>query len=114
MISLFYIFSTEKLTYMSTPLLVLSSFRTTATDGLPNLSFIKRKPEPLGTEFKNLVDGLSGQMIWLDIQEGVSRMPKKEFSKMGGTAAYVLRGVKASQDLHHIPLHKTSMDIDIE
>ena len=52
--------------------------------GCQNLSFIKRKLEPVGTEFKNLVDGLSRQMIWLEIQEAVSRMPKKEFSKMGG------------------------------
>ena len=38
----------------------------------------------MGTEFKNVVDGLSGQMIWLEIQEGVDRMAKKEFSNMGG------------------------------
>jgi len=83
---------------------------------LPNLSYIKRKPEPLGTEFKNLVDGLSGQMIWLEIQEGVDRMAKKEFSNMGGTVACVIRGVKSSQDLKNVPLEKstTSMDIDTD
>ena len=26
--------------------------RTTATGGLPTISYIRRKPEPLGTEFK--------------------------------------------------------------
>ena len=93
---------------------MLPSFRTTATGRLPNLSFIKRKPEPLGTECKNLVDGLNGQMIWLEIQEGVSRMPMKEFSKMGGTAACVMRGVKASQNLNHIPLEENTMNINIE
>lgn len=41
-------------------------------------------------EFKNLVDGSSGQMIWLEIQEGVDRMAKKEFSNMGGTVACVI------------------------
>ena len=75
---------------------------------------MKRKPEPLGTEFKNLVDGLSGQMIWLEIQEGVDRMSKKEFSNVGGTVACVIRGVKASQDLQHIPLDELTMDVDIE
>ena len=60
------------------------------------MSYIKRKPEPLGTEFKNLVDGLSGQMVWLEIQEGVDRMSKKEFSNLGGTVACVIRGVKVS------------------
>jgi len=50
----------------------------------------------------------------MEIQEGVSRMPKKEFSKMGGTAACVIRGVKASQNLNHIPLEKNTMDTDIE
>ena len=78
------------------------------------MSYIKRKPEPLGTEFKNLVDGLSGQMIWLEIQEGVDRMSKKEFSNLGGTVACVIRGVKASQDLQHIPLDELTMDVDIE
>ena len=34
--------------------------RTTATGGLPNISFIKRKPEPLETEFKTIVDGMTG------------------------------------------------------
>ena len=52
--------------------------RTTATGGLPNISFIKRKPEPLGTEFKNIVDGLTVQILWLEIQEGKDRMKTKE------------------------------------
>ncbi len=70
-------FSTKKLTYYANHTsFFLPSFRTTATGGLPNLSFITRKPEPLGTEFKILVDGFSGQMIWLEIQEGGSRIPK--------------------------------------
>lgn len=42
--------------------------RTSQTGGLPNLSFIKRKPKPLGTEFKVVVDGASGMMVSLEIQ----------------------------------------------
>jgi len=35
---------------------------------LPNISFVKRKPEKLGTEFKNIVDGVSDNRLWLGIQ----------------------------------------------
>ena len=51
---------------------------------IPNISFLKRKPEPLGTEFKNLVDGISGNMLWLEIQEGKDRMKNKKFQNLGG------------------------------
>ena len=69
--------------------------RTTTTGGLPHLSYIARKPEPLGTEFKNLVDGVTGSMLWLEIQEGKERMKSKPFQNMGGTTACVMRGVAA-------------------
>ena len=52
-----------------------------------------RKPKPLGTEFKNLVCGMSGLMLWLEIQEGKERMRKKEYIRLGATAACVMRGV---------------------
>ena len=44
--------------------------RTTKSGNLPNLSFIKRKPEPLGTEFKVAMDGLTGKSLSLETQEG--------------------------------------------
>ena len=44
--------------------------RTTKTGDLPNISYVLRKPEPLGTEFKNVVDGMTGNMLWLELQEG--------------------------------------------
>ena len=46
-----------------------------------------RKPEPLGTEYKDIVDGISGNMLWLETQEGKERMKDKEFQSMGSTAA---------------------------
>ena len=55
--------------------------RTTATGDLPNLSYVNRKPEPLGSEFKNIVDGLSGEMVWLELQEGKNRMATKEYQQ---------------------------------
>ena len=65
--------------YFSHLLRFIISNRTTKTGTLPNLSFVKRKPEPLGTEFKNLVDGISGHMLWLELQEGKERMKNKVF-----------------------------------
>ena len=37
--------------------------------GLPHISFIMRKPKPLGTEFKCIVDAETGVMKHLEIQE---------------------------------------------
>ena len=70
---------------------------------MPHLSFVARKPEPLGTEFKNIVDGLSGEMLWLEIQEGKYRMKNKPFQNLGSTAACVLRGVKDTFDFKRLP-----------
>ena len=70
----------------------------TKTNNLPNLSFIMRKPEPLGTEFKILVDAYTGQMLWLEVMEGKERMHKKEHTKeVRVTSACVMRGVKHSE-----------------
>ena len=76
-------------------ILFMYTLRTTTTGGLPHLSYIARKPEPLGTEFKNLVDGVTGSMLWLEVQEGKDRMKAKPFQNMGGTTACVMRGVAA-------------------
>jgi len=66
--------------------------RSTALGGLPNLSFIKRKPKPLGTEFKNICDAAHGMMLYLEIQEGKVRMREKPFSKeLGGNAGCAVR-----------------------
>ena len=49
----------------------------------------------MGTEFKNLVDTYSGQMIWLELMEGKEIMRNKEFTKeFGVIIACVMRGVK--------------------
>jgi hypothetical protein len=47
-----------------------------AGQGTPPLSFVKRKPEPLGCEVKNLCDGASGVMLFLEIQEGKELMER--------------------------------------
>ena len=54
-----------------------------------------RKQEPLGTEFKTLVDAYSGQMLWLEVMEGKERMRGKKYTKeFGVTASCVMRGVE--------------------
>ena len=48
--------------------------RRTKQGGLPHISIVMWKPEPLGTEFKNVADAQSGIMLALEIQEGKSAM----------------------------------------
>ena len=92
--------SKNKEMYMASSIMVfdesMSAFipRTTKTGSLPNISYVKRKPEHLGTEVKNIVDGISGNMIWIEIQEGKERMKIKEFQEFGSTTACTLRGIK--------------------
>ena len=66
--------------------------QTTKTGGLPNISYIKRKPKPLGTELKDVADGRSGLLVWLEIQEGKTRMGGKPYVKaLGANAACAMR-----------------------
>jgi hypothetical protein len=66
--------------------------RASKTGGLPHLSFIKRKPRPLGTEFKAAADGTHGIMLWLEIQEGKGKMKTKPLvGALGANAACALR-----------------------
>jgi hypothetical protein len=52
--------------------------------GLPNISFIKRKPKPLGTEFKTICDTETGVMKFMEVQEGKEAMRVKEHSVSHG------------------------------
>ena len=44
--------------------------RTSKNGGLPNISYIERKPEPLGTEFKTSCCPVTGVMTRMEIQRG--------------------------------------------
>ena len=69
--------------------------RTTKTGGYPNISFIARKPELLGIDFKVANDGVCGTLLWIKIQEGKNRMSNKDFYRdLGSTISCVMRGVK--------------------
>ena len=60
--------------------------------GLPNISFIKRKPKPLGTEFKTMCDTRTGVMKFMEIQEGKDAMRLKPFAfEFGVTTGCVAR-----------------------
>ena len=60
--------------------------RTTPKVDLPHYSYIFRKPEPLGTEMKNVPCSKLGTMLHLEIQNGKEAMKKSKFqSVLGGT-----------------------------
>ncbi len=44
--------------------------KTLATGGLPNVTYEPRKPKPLGTMFKNGVEGTTGRLVTHDVVEG--------------------------------------------
>ena len=56
------------------------------------------------------MDGLSGVMLWIEIQEGKERMRKKEFSELGGTAACTIRGVNATREFKDLPNDDLTLD----
>ena len=57
---------------------------------------MKRKPKPLGTEFKDCMGAITGVLQWLDLCEGKDRMKfKKWYRELGCAAACVRRAVEA-------------------
>jgi hypothetical protein len=60
--------------------------------GLPHLSYIKRKPKPLGTELKSVCEGTMGICIFIEIQKGKIAMARKKWAKdYGATTACTVR-----------------------
>jgi hypothetical protein len=47
--------------------------------GLPHLSYIKRKPKPLGTELKSVCEGTMGMCVYIEIQKGKVAMAQKKW-----------------------------------
>ena len=65
---------------------------------LPHLSFIARKPEPLGIELKAVACARTGVMMHLELQRGKTEMRKAEYSQTHmQTAACALRLMKYSK-----------------
>ncbi len=57
---------------------LISAFRprTRKTGNLPHLSYLLRKPKPLGTEFKCCADTGTGLLLCMEVQEGKEPMAK--------------------------------------
>lgn len=74
---------------------LMSTFkpRTTKTGGLPNILFILRKPEPLGTEFKCVTCASTGIMLYLEVQRGKVGMPlfSEHFRELGACTSCTVR-----------------------
>ena len=60
-------------------------------DALPHTQKIIRKPKGVGTEFKNLADGVTGVMLRLEIQEKKSDMADKDWSALPAGTTWLLR-----------------------
>ena len=44
-------------------------FQTTSKGKLPHLSYMFRKPEPLGTEFKAVACSVTGYLLFIEVQK---------------------------------------------
>ena len=73
----------------------MSAFRprTTARGGLPNISFVKRKPKPMGTELRCAADGRHGPYVVPQIQEGKHSTRRAPFRNEMGAGALVQCGL---------------------
>ena len=67
-------------------------FRITYKGYLPHYSYIFRKPEPLGTEIKNVAFSRLGTMLHLEIQKGKEDTKASNFQQeTGGTSGCIKR-----------------------
>ena len=66
--------------------------RKTKTGGLPNLTSIPRKPEPLGTEYKCVACSRTNVTLYLELQRGKEGMKGTKYHRhLGATAACSVR-----------------------
>lgn len=72
--------------------------QTSKTGGLPHISFISRKPEPLGTEFKTGACSKVKIGLVLEIQENAAAMSQKEPNNLIPTAACAYRLAKTMEN----------------
>jgi hypothetical protein len=79
---------------------LMSAFRpqTRKNGDLPNLSWIPRKPEPLGAEFKAICCAITAIMLWIELQRGREGMRASDYAAASGvTAACTMRGARDSK-----------------
>ncbi len=53
--------------------------KTSATSRLPNVTYEPRKPKPLGTIFKNGIEGMTGILVTRDVIEGSTSQREKKY-----------------------------------
>ena len=75
-------------------------FRTTTKGNLPHLSYIFRKPEPLGTEFKTVACSVAGALLLIKVQRGKEGMKDSRYQKdLGATAACTKRMMEETKGI---------------
>ena len=73
-------------------------FCTNPRGDLPHYSYVFRKPEPLGTDIKNVACSRLGTMLYLDIQKGEGTTKMAEYQqRIGGTSACMKRLTMATK-----------------
>ena len=53
-------------------------FQKTAKGNLPHLSYILRKTDPLGTEFKTVACSVTGALLFIEVQRGKEGMKHRK------------------------------------
>ena len=70
---------------------------------LPNISYVQRKPKPLGIEFKTVCEAMMGVMIYMEIQRGKDAMRLMPyFADVGATTACTLQMVDGTNHCGHM------------
>ncbi len=74
--------------------------------GIPHLSFLKRKPIPLGTESKVMCEGTFGLCMYLEIQKGKAVMARQKFCRQ-----YKATTVCTVRLLHKMGFNETDLPL---
>ena len=75
-------------------------FRTTEKGNLPHLSYIFRKPEPLGTEFKTVAWSVTGALLFIEVQRGKEGIKDRRYQQeLRATAACTKRMVEETKGI---------------
>ena len=75
-------------------------FRKTAKGNLPHLSYILRKPEPLGNEFKTVSCSVTGALLFIEVQRGKEEMKDSRYQKeLEATAACTKQMMEATKGI---------------
>ena len=75
-------------------------FWTTEKGNLPHLSYIFRKTDPLGTNFKTVACSLTGALLFIEVLRGKEGMKDSRYQQeLGDTAACTKRMMKETKGI---------------